>query len=234
MTIKEHRSVKCIPDIKTEPFESNLESPKQELLNTEEVSTKSDINMGTSAGSKEVPEIKEESTLERCASKRAHSKDVESNLSNDKKEGEMYIGKRVRNDSETCNKDSSVNIPLLDGWVDVPPQSPLSPCAKEEQAKNSNTEHSVSDAARVLRTAFILARKEEIELAYAQDCRAFAFVANKLLKKDPSLETAVANALQSTLQEIAGSCVHQLSSFIDRYDMECNLLVDSSIHETTD
>ncbi|CAH2221076.1 Hypothetical predicted protein [Pelobates cultripes] len=65
-------------------------------------------------------------------------------------------------------------------------------------------------------------------LAYAQDCRTFALVANMLLKKDPSIETAVASALRSTLQEIAGRCVHELSSFIERYDVESRVLLESA------
>ncbi|XP_077337506.1 uncharacterized protein LOC143982543 isoform X3 [Lithobates pipiens] len=112
-----------------------------------------------------------------------------------------------------------------DGWADMPSNSIEAAGTSTKRHLEPVVNYGLSHTAQELRKAFILAKKEEIELAFSQDCRTFAYVASTLLKKDPSLEVAVSNALRSTLQDIAGRCVQELSKFIDHYD---NIPVDIS------
>ncbi|XP_075469792.1 uncharacterized protein LOC142502547 isoform X3 [Ascaphus truei] len=142
-------------------------------------------------------------------------RDVSFSASEEGGEEGTCVGTRVHGDEIPESREELVQIPLLDGWTDVPLPSP--PCGFEQEAAGADPGQEC-DGARALRTAFILTRKEEIELAYAQDCRTFALVASTLLKKDPSLETALASALRSSLQEIASRCVRELRSFIASYD----------------
>ncbi|KAM5181930.1 uncharacterized protein ACMZJ9_002351 isoform 2-T3 [Mantella aurantiaca] len=135
---------------------------------------------------------------------------------NETQEG-TFLGKRLRSqDEDQFFTHKTVEIPLLGSWADMPSDS-------IEAVGTSTKRHpepvvDLSHTAQELRRAFILAKKEEIELAFTQDCRTFSFVASTLLKKDPSLEVAVSSALRSTLQDIAGRCVQELSKFIDHYD----------------
>ncbi|KAM9320192.1 uncharacterized protein PAF06_004679 [Gastrophryne carolinensis] len=115
--------------------------------------------------------------------------------------------------------------PFPDGWPDMPSGSAEKADTSTQRHPEPNVKQELTDTAKDLRKAFILARKQEIELAFAQDCRTFAFVANTLLKKDPSMELAVTNALRSALQDIAGRCVQDLRSFVEQYD---NVLVNTS------
>ncbi|XP_063307689.1 periphilin-1-like isoform X2 [Pelobates fuscus] len=231
-------NVKPIPAIKAETSASNSKS-NCEQAGTDSVTIKpvSEVKTETikvfAVPKEEIPVLtpkEEEISLDISAGKRPHPEQQEASLDEEKREHVAIDTKRMRNDKspERCNKDDEVQIPLLDGWIDVPPHSSGPSCATEELAKKPELEQCVSDTAQMLRRAFILARKEEIELAYAQDCRTFALVANMLLKKDPSIETAVASALRSTLQEIAGRCVHELNGFIERYDVESRVLFESA------
>ncbi|XP_072280113.1 uncharacterized protein [Pyxicephalus adspersus] len=132
---------------------------------------------------------------------------------------ENLLGKIMHSHGENqffSNK--TIEIPLLGGWADMPPNSIEVDGASTARHPAPVVDYGLSRTAQELRRAFILAKKEEIELAFSQDCRTFAFVASTLLKKDPSLEVAVSNALRSTLQDIAGRCVQELSKFIDHYD----------------
>ncbi|XP_018432280.1 PREDICTED: periphilin-1-like [Nanorana parkeri] len=104
------------------------------------------------------------------------------------------------------------------GWADMSSDSKEAAGPSTKRHPEPVVNYGLSHTAQELRKAFILAKKEEIELAFSQDCRTFACVASTLLKKDPSLEVAVSNALRSTLQDIAGHCVQELSKFIDHYD----------------
>ncbi|XP_075709693.1 uncharacterized protein LOC142743140 isoform X2 [Rhinoderma darwinii] len=103
-------------------------------------------------------------------------------------------------------------------WGDMPSESVVSASIGEQENPGSAVNCELPDTARELRTAFILARKEQLEVAFAQDCKTFAFVASTLLKKDPSIEAPVTSALRSSLQEMAGLCVQELNNFIDHYD----------------
>ncbi|XP_077337502.1 uncharacterized protein LOC143982543 isoform X1 [Lithobates pipiens] len=139
---------------------------------------------------------------------------------------ETFLGKRIRRqDEDQFFMNKSVEIPLLDGWADMPSNSIEAAGTSTKRHLEPVVNYGLSHTAQELRKAFILAKKEEIELAFSQDCRTFAYVASTLLKKDPSLEVAVSNALRSTLQDIAGRCVQELSKFIDHYD---NIPVDIS------
>uniref|UniRef100_A0A8C5P7R1 Periphilin-1 C-terminal domain-containing protein n=1 Tax=Leptobrachium leishanense TaxID=445787 RepID=A0A8C5P7R1_9ANUR len=168
---------------------------------------------------------KEEEISAASVGKRPHPEEQNPGLSNEKK-SETTDTKRIRTETtvESCIT-KEIPIPLLDGWSRDPSQSTLGD--PEKTPTKEYPEPNISDTAQVLRTAFILAKKEEIELAYAQDCKTFAFVANTLIKNDPSMETVVSRALRSTLQEIAERCVHELSSFIERYDHETSALMES-------
>ncbi|KAG6935454.1 hypothetical protein G0U57_014965 [Chelydra serpentina] len=69
-----------------------------------------------------------------------------------------------------------------------------------------------------LRSAAILARKEEIELSYQQSSLAFAVVATMLLQKEPSMEAAMGSALRANLRQVGGHCLKELEHFISSYD----------------
>ncbi|CAM4664305.1 unnamed protein product [Lepidochelys olivacea] len=69
-----------------------------------------------------------------------------------------------------------------------------------------------------LRSAAILARKEEIELSYQQSSLAFAVVAAMLLQKEPSMEAAMGSALRANLRQVGGYCLRELERFISSYD----------------
>ncbi|XP_068125589.1 periphilin-1 [Hyperolius riggenbachi] len=135
---------------------------------------------------------------------------------------DTFFEKRARkshDDHFYSNK--PVEIPLLDGWTDMPSEAETA--GSSTQVQTDTAENSATpDTAQQLRKAFILARKDEIELAFSRDCRTFAFVASTLLKKDPSMEAAVTNALRSCLQDVASHCVQELTSFIDHYDHVLN------------
>nr|XP_006130483.1 periphilin-1-like isoform X2 [Pelodiscus sinensis] len=69
-----------------------------------------------------------------------------------------------------------------------------------------------------LRSAAILARKEEIELSYQQYSLAFAVVATMLLQKEPSMEAALGAARRANLRQGGGPCLQELERFIHSYD----------------
>ncbi|KAG8451062.1 hypothetical protein GDO86_003373 [Hymenochirus boettgeri] len=160
--------------------------------------------------------------------KRRHSDDKNHSFTDDQREDEISAEKLVcvKRILETCNTEEAVHIPLLGGWTNISPPSPITPGDQGEADPDSG--HDISETSLALRTAYIMAKKEEIELAFAQDCRTFAFVANTLLKKNPSIEAAVTSALQSSLHDLAGRFVHELDSFIDGYDKENSVLLNSS------
>ncbi|XP_043356484.1 uncharacterized protein LOC119846466 isoform X7 [Dermochelys coriacea] len=75
-----------------------------------------------------------------------------------------------------------------------------------------------SETMEYLRSAAILARKEEIELSYQQSSLAFAVVATMLLQKEPSMEAAMGSALRANLRQVGGHCLQELEHFIRSYD----------------
>ncbi|XP_075052101.1 uncharacterized protein LOC142138903 isoform X2 [Mixophyes fleayi] len=157
--------------------------------------------------------------------KRAHSDEKEFSLREGQKDAETFVGKKMRRSKELDECKMEETVPLLGGWLDMASDC-LVPAGTNEQGNSAPAvECRLSDTAQELRTAFILARKEEIELAFAQDCKTFACVASTLLKKDPSIEAAVTSSLRSSLQDAAGRCVQELSKYIDHYD---KVLVDTS------
>ncbi|XP_056413748.1 uncharacterized protein LOC130356364 [Hyla sarda] len=150
--------------------------------------------------------------------KRAHSEEKDADV--EQREGESFAGKRLcsNQDRDKDNLEKTVQIPLLGIWGDIPSESVESAGTSEQENTGSALICQLTDTAQELRTAFILAKKEQIEVAFAQDCKTFAFVASTLLKKDPSMEATVTSALRSTLQDMAGLCVQELNNFIDHYD----------------
>ncbi|XP_050811816.1 uncharacterized protein LOC127052303 isoform X3 [Gopherus flavomarginatus] len=75
-----------------------------------------------------------------------------------------------------------------------------------------------AETMQYLRSAAILARKEEIELSYQQSSLAFAVVATMLLHKEPSMEAAMGSALRANLRQVGGHCLRELERFISSYD----------------
>ncbi|XP_050182947.1 basic salivary proline-rich protein 1-like isoform X2 [Myiozetetes cayanensis] len=69
-----------------------------------------------------------------------------------------------------------------------------------------------------LRSAAILARKEEIELSYQQFSLNIAVVATMLLQKEPSMEAALGLALRANLRQGWIHHLRELEDFIDSYD----------------
>ncbi|XP_063811142.1 uncharacterized protein LOC135042967 [Pseudophryne corroboree] len=164
-----------------------------------------------------------------CTGKRLHSEERDYILNENQKDAETCVGKRICRSQDHYMDESymekTVQIPLLGEFVDMSPETIVPVGTIKQENSLPAVECGLSDNAQNLRTAFILARKEEIELAFAQDCKSFACVASTLLKKDPTIEAAVTNALRSSLQEVAGRCVQELTNFIDHYD---KVLVNTS------
>ncbi|XP_075299155.1 uncharacterized protein LOC142364150 isoform X3 [Opisthocomus hoazin] len=69
-----------------------------------------------------------------------------------------------------------------------------------------------------LRSAAVLARKEEIELSYQQFSLAIAVVATMLLQKEPSMEAALGLALRANLRQGRIHHLQELEDFINSYD----------------
>ncbi|KAM6237072.1 uncharacterized protein LJ264_013292 [Porphyrio hochstetteri] len=73
---------------------------------------------------------------------------------------------------------------------------------------------------RDLRSAAVLARKEEIELSYQQFCLTIAVVATMLLQKEPSMEAALGLALRANLRQGRLHHLQKLEDFINSYDSD--------------
>ncbi|KAM6232515.1 uncharacterized protein M6G45_014448 [Spheniscus humboldti] len=75
-----------------------------------------------------------------------------------------------------------------------------------------------SPAGMDLRSATVLARKEEIELSYQQFSLTIAVVATMLLQKEPSMEAALGLALRANLRQGRIHHLQELEDFINSYD----------------
>ncbi|XP_035749665.1 trithorax group protein osa-like isoform X3 [Egretta garzetta] len=75
-----------------------------------------------------------------------------------------------------------------------------------------------SPAGADLRSAAVLARKEEIELSYQQFSLTIAVVATMLLQKEPSMEPALGLALRANLRQGRIHHLQELEDFINSYD----------------
>ncbi|XP_074019631.1 uncharacterized protein [Numenius arquata] len=75
-----------------------------------------------------------------------------------------------------------------------------------------------SPAGTDLRSAAVLARKEEIELSYQQFSLTIAVVATMLLQKEPSMEAALGLALRANLRQGRIHHLQELEDFINSYD----------------
>nr|XP_027300955.2 microtubule-associated protein tau isoform X1 [Anas platyrhynchos]XP_038024350.1 microtubule-associated protein tau isoform X1 [Anas platyrhynchos]XP_038024351.1 microtubule-associated protein tau isoform X1 [Anas platyrhynchos]XP_038024352.1 microtubule-associated protein tau isoform X1 [Anas platyrhynchos]XP_038024353.1 microtubule-associated protein tau isoform X1 [Anas platyrhynchos]XP_038024354.1 microtubule-associated protein tau isoform X1 [Anas platyrhynchos] len=75
-----------------------------------------------------------------------------------------------------------------------------------------------SPASTDLRSAAVLARKEEIELSYQQFSLTIAVVATMLLEKEPSMEAALGLALRANLRQVRTHHLQELEDFINSYD----------------
>nr|XP_042704997.1 uncharacterized protein LOC101952808 isoform X2 [Chrysemys picta bellii] len=113
-------------------------------------------------------------------------------------------------------------------WSEITEELP--PVGKEETELEQLAAHqedagypyqacsALATPAEYLRSAAILARKEEIELSYQQSSLAFAVVATTLLHKEPSMEAAMGSALRANLRQVGGHCLQELERFISSYD----------------
>ncbi|XP_054036968.1 basic proline-rich protein-like isoform X1 [Rissa tridactyla] len=75
-----------------------------------------------------------------------------------------------------------------------------------------------SPARAHLRSAAVLARKEEIELSYQQFSLTIAVVATMLLQKEPSMEASLGLALRANLRQGRIHHLRELEDFINSYD----------------
>ncbi|XP_065505672.1 basic salivary proline-rich protein 2-like isoform X2 [Caloenas nicobarica] len=102
-----------------------------------------------------------------------------------------------------------------------PVQSPGAsalPEAADGQRQLCSAPPASSPASTDLRSATVLARKEEIELSYQQFSLTVAVVATMLLQKEPSMEAALGPALRANLRQRRLHHLRELENFIDSYD----------------
>lgn len=205
-----------VKEIITSPTDRSNDSLSACNIKTEVTESKKEDTFKT----EQTVKVEEELMKDVNPGKRAHSEEKDLDASLEQREGESFVAKRlcVNKDRDEHHLEKTVDIPLLDCWREMPSESVVSASTSEQEHTGSAVNCELPDTARELRTAFILARKQQIEVAFAQDCKTFAFVASTLLKKDPSIEASVTSALRSSLQEMSGLCVQELNTFIDRYD----------------
>ncbi|KAM6370166.1 uncharacterized protein J5M81_013844 [Pluvialis apricaria] len=99
-----------------------------------------------------------------------------------------------------------------------PPASGETEPAAGSQNRVCSTLLTSSPAGRDLRSAAVLARKEEIELSYQQFSLTIAVVATMLLQKEPSMEAALGLALRANLRQGRIHHLRELEDFINSYD----------------
>ncbi|KAM9594888.1 uncharacterized protein ACIBXB_020786 [Morphnus guianensis] len=99
-----------------------------------------------------------------------------------------------------------------------PPGSGETELAADSQHQLCSTLPTPSPASTDLRSAAVLARKEEIELSYQQFSLTIAVVATMLLQKEPSMEAALGLALRANLRQGRIHHLQELEDFIDSYD----------------
>ncbi|KAM3934462.1 uncharacterized protein RB166_001953 isoform 1-T4 [Leptodactylus fuscus] len=195
-----------------------------EMLPTSACNIKNEITESKKEDSLERERVVKEEETPTCLNpgKRAHSEERDFGVGVEQRNEESFVVKRSCSSQsrDELYSEKTVQIPLLGSWGDMPLESVVSASTSETENTGSIVNCKLPETAQKLRTAFILERKEQIEMAFAQDCKTFAFVANTLLKKDPSIEAALTSALRSSLQEMAGLCVQELNNFIDHYDTD--------------
>ncbi|XP_029856442.2 collagen alpha-1(I) chain-like isoform X9 [Aquila chrysaetos chrysaetos] len=99
-----------------------------------------------------------------------------------------------------------------------PPGSGETEPAADSQHQLCSTLPTPSPASTDLRSAAVLARKEEIELSYQQFSLTIAVVATMLLQKEPSMEPALGLALRANLRQGRIHHLQELEDFINSYD----------------
>ncbi|XP_075030551.1 uncharacterized protein LOC142093356 isoform X2 [Calonectris borealis] len=99
-----------------------------------------------------------------------------------------------------------------------PPGSGETEPAAGGQRRLCSTLPTPSPAGTDLRSATVLARKEEIELSYQQFSLTIAVVATMLLQKEPSMEAALGLALRANLRQGRIHHLRELEDFINSYD----------------
>ncbi|KAM4045724.1 uncharacterized protein ACNLHF_009561 isoform 2-T3 [Anomaloglossus baeobatrachus] len=97
--------------------------------------------------------------------KRAQSEEKDVDLSVDHRKGESFAAKRpcTSHDRDECHLEKTVEIPLLGGLDEMPSETVVT-ASTSNQNTGSAVNCDLPDAAQELRTAFILARKEQIEV----------------------------------------------------------------------
>ncbi|XP_075632273.1 uncharacterized protein LOC142605208 isoform X4 [Balearica regulorum gibbericeps] len=99
-----------------------------------------------------------------------------------------------------------------------PPGSSETEPAAGGQHQLCSTLPAPSPVSTDLRSAAVLARKEEIELSYQQFSLTIAVVATMLLQKEPSMEAALGLALRANLRQGRIHHLQELEDFINSYD----------------
>ncbi|XP_061570747.1 periphilin-1 isoform X3 [Cololabis saira] len=90
-------------------------------------------------------------------------------------------------------------------------EEPLALSIKEEVLRSS-------DVFQERRAQAIVAKAQEIEKVYRQDCETFGMVVKMLVAKDPNLEKQLQVPLRENLGEIRERCLEDLKHFISELD----------------
>ncbi|XP_064895087.1 collagen alpha-1(I) chain-like isoform X3 [Columba livia] len=112
----------------------------------------------------------------------------------------------------------SCTAPVTSPGTWHPPGSAETEPAADGQHQLCSVPPASSPAGTDLRSATVLARKEEIELSYQQFSLTVAVVATMLLQKEPSMEAALGLALRANLRQRRLHHLRELENFIDSYD----------------
>ncbi|XP_030329233.1 basic salivary proline-rich protein 1-like isoform X2 [Strigops habroptila] len=115
--------------------------------------------------------------------------------------------------SDTCTKPET-----SPGSQHPPGSSEVKPAAGGQLKLCSRLPNPPPPACTDLRSAAVLARKEEIELSYQQFSLTIAVVATMLLQKEPSMEAALGLALRANLRQGRIHHLQELEDFINSYD----------------
>ncbi|KAM6108314.1 LOW QUALITY PROTEIN: uncharacterized protein FYW35_010549 [Pterocles gutturalis] len=135
------------------------------------------------------------------------------------KTSQVPAGAAPKPDTEPSQASSSVcTMPVTSPGTQDPPGAGETETAAGSQHWLCSTLQTSIPAGMDLRSAVILARKEEIELSYQQFSLTIAVVATMLLQKEPSMETALGLALRANLHQGRIHHLRELEDFINSYD----------------
>ncbi|KAM6333187.1 uncharacterized protein FN964_014198 isoform 3-T8 [Alca torda] len=135
------------------------------------------------------------------------------------KNSQILLGATVEPDTQPSQPGSDVcAAPETSPWTQHPPGSDETEPAAGGRHQLCSALLTSSPARTDLRSAAVLARKEEIELSYQQFSLTIAVVATMLLQKEPSMEAALGLALRANLRQGRIHHLRELEDFINSYD----------------